>query len=455
LRAVIVGNGVAGIEAALAIRRREAKWDITIVSEESDNFFSRTALMWVCSGQMSHRDIEPYERDLYAREQLERVRGRAIGIDAEAKTLKLAGDLDDVHYDKLVIACGSAPRRGPWPGSDLRGVGHFVTLSDLEWLERELYGDPVRERPPRADAHLSRSTEGSPYLFREPASVKKGRSLTHAVVIGGGLVGIEAVEVLLAAKRRVTFLIREEWYWPMAIDARESEWIADRLREHGVDVRLSRSADAIVGDADGNVRAVRIDEKEIETDAVVVAIGVVPNTGWLEGSRVERDERGGIVVDESLGTSVEDVWAAGDCASVPWFDGSSRPEQLWYTARAQGRVAGRAVLGDDIRYDRGTWFNSAKLMDVEYTTVGLVNVGLDGEEDFFFEERGEVRSTTRIIIVDGRVVGMNLLGRRWDHSVLSRFIEERRSLDYVLEHLDEARFDTEFVPPLVIPAGAR
>jgi NAD(P)H-nitrite reductase large subunit len=135
---------------------------------------------------------------------------------------------------------------------------------------------------------------------------------------------------------------------------------------------------------------------------------------------------------------------------VPFHDGSHRPEQLWYTARAQGRVAARAVLGDDVRYERGTWFNSAKLADIEYTTVGLVNQALEGEESFFHEEKGPVKSTTRIVTVDGRVVGMNLLGRRWDHSVLVRFIEERRSLEYVLSHLFEASFDTEFVPPLVI-----
>jgi NAD(P)H-nitrite reductase large subunit len=449
LRAVIVGNGVAGIEASLAIRDREPSWDVTVVSEESDHFFSRTALMWVACGQLDHRDIEPYERDLYERAHLTRVRARAVGVNVQDKELALA-DGETLTYDALLVASGSRPRRPPWQGADLRGVGHFVTLSDLEWLERELYGDPVRERPPRPDAHLSRSTDDSPYAFREPAAAARGRPLERAVVIGGGLVGIEAVEVLLAAGKHVTFLIRDEHYWPMAIDSRESAWIADRLREHGVDVRLGESTRELVGDEAGNVARVVTDAGEIEADAVVVAIGVVPNTQWLEGSAIERDAAGGIVVSDSLATSAQGVWAAGDCASVRWHDGSHKPEQLWYTARAQGRVAARSILGDDARYDRGTWYNSAKLADIEYTSVGLVNAGIDGEESFFHEERGAVRSTTRIVSVDGRVIGMNLLGRRWDHSVLARFIEERRSISWVLDHLGEASFDTELVPPLVI-----
>ncbi|MCA9608822.1 MAG: FAD-dependent oxidoreductase, partial [Myxococcales bacterium] len=74
MKVVIVGNGVAGIEAALAVRAREPEWDVTLVSEESDHFFSRTALMWVHSGQLTHRDIEPYERDLYQRMRFQRVR---------------------------------------------------------------------------------------------------------------------------------------------------------------------------------------------------------------------------------------------------------------------------------------------------------------------------------------------------------------------------------------------
>jgi hypothetical protein len=148
---------------------------------------------------------------------------------------------------------------------------------------------------------------------------------------------------------------------------------------------------------------------------------------------------------------------------VTWFNGWKRPEQLWYTGRDQGRVAGRSLLGDTAEYARGIWYNSAKLMDIEYTTVGLVNMNVEGagekaaapEQNWYFEERGAVRSTSRIVTCDGRVVGFNFLGRRWDHSVLIRWIEEHRSLEYVLGHLDEARFDTEFVPPLVIPRSAK
>lgn len=452
MRIVILGNGVAGIEAALTVRRREPEWPITIVSEESDHFFSRTALMWVFSGQMSHEDIEPLERDAYERLGIRRVRARAVGVDVEAKTLQLAGGLRPLPYDRLLIACGSRPRPGPWPGSDSPGVGHFVTLQDLAWYEKEVHGGAsTAGDPPNAEAHLAATTEDSPYRFREVAAKRRGKAATKPAVIGGGLIGIEAVEVAVAAGLQPHFFIREEWFWPIALEPREAKWISDRMSEHGVQVHLEHEVESLDAGPDGAIQQVTTDHGSFDTDCVVISIGVIPNTDWLSGSAIDIDPRGGILVDPRLRTSAPDVFSAGDCASVTWFDGSQRPEQLWYTARDQGRIAGQGLLGDTAEYGRGIWYNSAKLMDIEYTTVGLVNWNVEREQNWFFEERGSVRSTTRIVVQDGRVVGFNLLGRRWDHTILIRWLEERRSLEWVLHHMHEAAFDTEFVPALKLP----
>jgi NADPH-dependent 2,4-dienoyl-CoA reductase/sulfur reductase-like enzyme len=441
MHVAIVGNGVAGMEAALAIRNREPAWDITLVSEESDHFFSRTALMYVLAGQLSYRDVEPLERDVYERMRFTRVRARAVGVDAAAKRLLIEGQ-DPIAYDRLVLACGSKPSAPPCAGGDLRGVGHFVSLQDLQWLEAEIHGRPGVDLPPRHELSRPR-IDGSPYASR-PVSTR-GHPARKPVVIGGGLIGVEVVETMIAAGLRPTFLIREEWFWPIALDARESAWVADALRGHGVDVRLEEIALEIRDDGKGNAGGVRTSRGDIEADLVVVAIGVRPNTDWI-GDAIARDEVGGILVDDRLRTSVRDIWACGDCTSVPCAHGPVQPEQLWYTARDQGRVAGASVLGDDVKYRRPVWYNSAKLMDIEYTTVGFVNLNRKGEENWFYEEKGRVRSTTRIVHANGRVIGFNFLGRRWDHSVCMRWIEERRSLDYVREHLNEAAFDTEFVP---------
>jgi len=451
LRIVIIGNGVAGMQAAMTIRKREPDWEITVISEESDHFFSRTALMYIMCGQLSHQDIEPLERDAYANLGLKRVRARATGIDTEARTVLMAGDHPSVPFDRLIVAVGSRPAPAPfWKGyGALRGIGHFVTHQDLQWLEREVHGGPSRGGDaPRPDAHLAYSTPDSPYQPRLDAASSRGSRPKNVAVIGGGLIGVESVEVLLKAGYNPHFLIREDWFWPMAIDQAESTWIAEEMGHHGVNVHLQTNVTGFEGDGNGNLALTKTDKGDLETELVVVAIGVKPNTTWLADGPLQIDKFGGILVDEGLQTNVEGIFACGDCASVRWFNDVVRPEQLWYTARDQGRIAGKRALGDDVTYSRGLFYNSAKLMDIEYTTAGYVGWQLEGEQEFFFHEKDKVRSTTRIVHRNGAVIGFNMLGRRWDHSILLRWIEQRRSLAWVKAHLNEARFDTEFVPPL-------
>ncbi len=449
---VIVGNGVAGIEAALAARARDPGAEITVVSEESEHFFSRTALMYALSGQLALRDIEPHPRDLYARHRLRRVRARAVGVDVVGRRLLLGGGLAPLPYTRLLLACGSRPRSAPWPGAELPGIGHFVTMQDLSWLEAELHGGPGRGgAPPAPEAHLPSSGPDSPYWPRLTARAVRGRRPQHPVVIGGGLIGCEVVETLLAAGLKPRFLIKQEWFWPAFLDATEAGWVAEHLREHGVEVHLETEVAGFEAGRDGVVSAVRTTQGGFPCDLAVIAIGVRPNTDWLASSAIARDKDGGILVDERLRTSAPEVLAAGDCASVPWADGRQAPEPLWYTGRDQGRVAGRRLAGEDATYRRGVWYNSAKFLDLEYTTVGLVGRGLPGERSWTHEERGRVRSLTRLVAQGERLVGFNALGRRWDHELIARWIAEERSLSWARANLTRASYDTELVPPLELP----
>jgi NADPH-dependent 2,4-dienoyl-CoA reductase/sulfur reductase-like enzyme len=415
---VIVGNGVCGMEAALLLRARDTAARITLVSSEHPHFFSRPAIMYVFAGQLRVADTEPYDRGLYQRMGFERVGRRVVSVDAAGHRLGFH-DAPDLTWDRLLLAVGSAARPAPWPGADGPGVHGFVTLRDLEALD---------------------------------AAAKRGQ---RAIVIGGGLIGVEAAEVLHHRGLEVAFLVRENWYFPVALESREAALVAEHLRGHGVDVRLGAETQEILRHPDGGLRGVRAGGVEFPADLVVSAIGVVPNTSFLASSAVPLARNGAIEVDGALRTTLPDVWAAGDCANVLWSDGTRRPEQLWYTARDQGRVAARSMLGDDVSYRRGAWYNSAKFFDIEYTTVGLVpallnfdNTPLDpGPELRSWFARDPVRPVSQRIVLKGeRVVGFNMLGSRWDHELLLRWIEERRDLPFVLDHLDQARFDEEFEP---------
>jgi len=427
MRYTILGNGVCGMEAALALRRRDGEAAIALVSAEHDHLFSRPALMYVFAGQLRLADTEPYDRGLYERMAFERVRGRVSRLEAAQRRLQLE-DGRQVGYDRLLLAVGSTARPAPWEGAVGAGLHYFVTLQDLEGLDRV------------------------------------ARAGMRAVVIGGGLIGVEVAEILRARGLAVTFVIRERWYFPLALDEREAGLVSEHMRAHGCDVRLGVNVAAIERGGGGGVSGVRLETGEVvPCDLAVSAIGVVPQTAFLEGSGLQLAKGGAIEVDEALRTSLPDVWAAGDCANVTWVDGSRRPEQLWYTARDQGRVAAASMLGDPAAYRRGTWYNSAKFFDLEYTTAGWVPVQLNWDNtpldpgpevrDWFQRVPGRVESQ-RIVLKGERVVGFNMLGGRWNHEPLLEWIQERRGLDWVLKRLHEAQFDEELSPRFRVYEGA-
>ena len=415
MAAVVVGNGVCGIEAALALRAREPEAEIAVVSSEHDHFFSRPALMYVFAGQLTLKDTEPHDRGLYERMRFTRVRDGVASLDTGARTLALASGAT-LPYDRLLLAVGSLARAAPWPGAGGPGVHSFVTLRDLERLD---------------------------------ADARPGR---RAVVIGGGLIGVEAAEILAHRGLRVTFVIRETWYFPVALERREAALVADHVRGHGIDVRLGAAVEEIRRGPGGEVVAVRVNGEDVPCDLVVSAIGVVPNTAFLAGSGLDLSPMGAIEVDAGLRTGAAGVWAAGDCANVDWIDGTRRPEQLWYTARDQGRAAAASMAGDAVAYRRGHWYNSAKFFDLEYTTAGWIPVSLDADNQpvpaeagltTWFHRAPGAFASERIVCRDGVAIGFNMIGGRWNHEPLLQWIDERRSLDWVVARLGEAQFDEE------------
>jgi len=411
---VIVGNGVAGIEAAFQIRERYEpdRARITVVSDETEYFFSRTALMYSFMNKLKRRDMEPYERSVYDRQEIELVRDRVVDLDADRQRLGLR-DGDDIPYDKLLLAVGANPRMIPFDGLDAvdEGVVNFVSMQDLDDCER-----------------LTPSTD-------------------RAVVVGGGLIGVELVECLDFHGVDVTFLVREPYFWPIGLHREEGEMVTEHIRSHGIDLRHDEELAEIVPEHDdgGRVAAVRSDQgNEYPCQMLGIAIGVVPNIEWLEDVATPPDTDRGILVDRSFETSLDNVWAAGDCVEIVTDEGDNILEHIWYTAERHGRLAGRSMLGDEIEYEQPIFYNSAKFMEIEYTTVGDVTTAPDGTRSLYRKMPGEPISQRILYDDDGEVIGFNMLGSRWDHRILMRWIRERRQLDWVLERLEDAQFDVEF-----------
>jgi NADPH-dependent 2,4-dienoyl-CoA reductase/sulfur reductase-like enzyme len=404
MKYVIIGNGVAGIAAAFTIRSREATADITVISGESDYFYSRTALMYSFMDRMSLRDLEPHERKIYDRQSIRRVRAWVVDLNASEHTIKLdSGEI--VPYDRLLLSTGSVPRRPDWKGLEQAGEGvcHFVSLQDLENCE------------------------------------KLTRTSRQVVLVGGGLIGIELAECIVHHGRELTFLVREPWYWPVALGNEEGAMISAHIRRHGVNLLLNDEVAEVIAGSRGRVRAVRTTSGgEFPCQMLAIAIGVRPCIDWLARVSTPPAMGRGIIVDYDFSTSLPDVFAAGDCAETP-----IGVEQLWYSAKRQGELAGRSMLGDSIEYRPPVFYNSSKFFEIEYTTVGRVNDAPADAVNLYHRFPGR-ETSIRIVEHGGAVIGFNMLGSRWNHTILERWILERRSLKYVLSALHQAQFDVEF-----------
>ena len=410
---VIIGNGIAGITAARHIRKFSNK-KITIIAAEADYFFSRTALMYVYMGHMRWRDIEPYEPWFWEKNRLELKKAYVEKIDTDSQTLYFKED-GSLKYDKLIIASGSTTSYYGWEGQDLKGVLGLVSKKDLEDLEKYA---PNNKKCPRA------------------------------VIIGGGLIGVEMAEMLRFRKIEVTMLVREAAFWAGVLPKPEAQMISRHVISHGVDLRHNAQLDKILGDDNGNVRAVITkDGEEIPCCVVGITTGVKPQISFLEYSKIEIDK--GILVNKKLETNIANIYAIGDCAQQRKPIGN-RPvvEAVWYTGRMMGEAVAQTICGKPFEYKPGNWFNSAKFFDIEYQTYGWVfseSRKKEYETQFHWKCNSDLRCATISYHKNsGEFLGINTFGIRMKQEVFDNWLNEKRSVDYVIENLKQANFDPEF-----------
>jgi len=367
---VIAGASLAGANAADELREQGFEGRIVLVGAEPHLPYERPPLTkGLLRGESALDEALVFGAEHYAERDIElRLGVRAESIDLAAHELVL-GDDERIAYDRLLIATGAEPIRLPVPGADLDGV---LLLRSVD--------DAVRLRERVADG---------------------GR----VVVIGGGWIGMEAAASLRQLGAEVTVVEAAEAPLVRVVGATLGKVFADLHREQGVEVLTGTGLERF--DGDGKVAAaVLADGRRIECDVALVGVGVRPVQALAERAGLATSN--GIEVSASLQTSDPGVFAAGDVAlAVHPRYGRLRVEH-WENARQQGRLAARAMLGQDVVYDRIPYFFS------DQYDLGLEYSGLAVPDDELVV-RGDLQTREFIAfwLRDGRVAaGMNV--NVWD-----------------------------------------
>ena len=360
-------------------------------------------------GHMKYENTKPYEDSFWKKNRISLLKDEVISIDGKSKTL-FCKDSHPLEYDYLVIACGSVPNKFGWPGQDLNGVRGLYSYQDLDYL-----------------------TNYTP-------------SIKRAVIVGGGLIGVEMAEMFHSRHIGVDFLVRESSFWKNILPSKESELVNREIRRNGINLRLSTELKEIVSDNDNSVKSVMTSKnEEIECDFVGLTVGVRPNIDFLKQSSIEIDK--GVLVNEYFETNVEDVYAIGDCAQFRSPLPDRRPiEQVWYTGRMHGETVAQTICTKKTNYNPGIWFNSAKFFNIEYQTYGIVPPHNSHDQQSFYWEHPDRKKLIHIVYEKAtRIVkGFNFFGIRYRHHTCNEWIEKGMTIDYVIDNLHIANFDPEF-----------
>jgi 3-phenylpropionate/trans-cinnamate dioxygenase ferredoxin reductase subunit len=384
---VIVGASLAGAKAAEELRNQGFDGRVVLIGAEPELPYERPPLSKdYLRGESEREKARVHDEGFYREHEIELLTGEAAtGLDPSGGRVTLKGG-QDLEFDRLLLATGAEPRRLDVPGADLEGVYYLRTLADCDSLRERLDGE--------------------------------GR----VAVVGAGWIGSEVAASARQRGLEVTVIDPLELPNERIFGREIGEFYRDVHAQHGVQLLLGEGVDAIEGD--GAVQRVRTGSgKMVECDFAVVGVGVTPRVELAHEAGLEVDN--GVVVDERLRASVENVFAAGDVANAwhPFFEQRIRVEH-WANALNQGPAAARSMLDQDISYDRIPYFFS------DQYEVGMEYSGYATEwDEVVFRGDRDGGEFVAFWLRRGRVVaGMNV--NVWDvNEHVQGLIRSRRVVD--------------------------
>jgi nitrite reductase (NADH) large subunit len=378
MKYLIIGHSAAGVGALEAIRHIDPDSPITVISRENEPVYSRCLLSYYLADTLTREELLFRPSDFFRKLKAEIVLGQtAVSVDPNRKSV-LCEDGTVYGYDKLLIATGSTAKIPDHLDAAIEGVSVLRTLADAV---------TIKERIERA---------------------------RHAVVLGGGLVGLKAAFGLRKAGLDVSVVVRSGHVLSQMIDKGGAEIVQKILVQNGIRPLTGSDVTKVISKA-GSVETVEMEGgaegKLIQPcDILVVAKGVRSNTRLIEGTAIEKEW--GIITDSNMSTSVTDIYAAGDVAET--FDIALERRSgnaLWTCAVQQGRIAGFNMAGVERHYDGSVSMNSINFPGVDLISFGVVRPEMNAGYEVIVDSRPESNIYKKIVLKENRIKGLILINR--------------------------------------------
>jgi NAD(P)H-nitrite reductase large subunit len=402
MKYLIIGNSAAAIGAVEGIRSQDTDGEIIIVAGENFHTYSRPLISYLMAGKIDRNKMYYRPRDFYRRHQVQFYAGeKAVRIIPREKSVHIAPSNLNLDYDRLLITAGGTPVRPSALEGNYDNLLYFHSWDDMTELSARLKSD-----------HPSR-----------------------IVVVGGGLIGLKAAESLKLRRQQVTVIEAGSYLLNSVMDAEGAEIIADYLTARGIEIMVNNPVVRVEGDTVINHLFLQ-NGRRIDCDLVILAAGVKPNLNCLEGAGL--DSENGILVNQSMQSSLSDIYAAGDIAQV--YDESEQEYRLMPIlpeAYRQGRTAGLNMAGGNFLH-QGQVFNSIPLLGLNIASAGTNSVT---DTDLEIIQRRDGQYNYRRLTLQNQVLkGFIMIGDLNRCGILRSLIQQQTDVSAIKNRLLENDF---------------
>lgn len=406
---LIIGGSAAGVTAAETLRKQDKKSDITLISDEEFPVYSRCLLTYLIADSVNQDGLYFKAQNFYKANRIKTYLGkRAISIDAKKKKVSLE-DGKQLPYDKLLLATGASPKGVDIPGIDKKSVFTVRKIGDAR------------------------------------AIINMLASVREVAVLGGGLIGLRDAYALSLRHKKVTVVVRSPQVLSQMVDAAAARIIASTLEKNGIRIITGVAAAEVTGGE--SVEGILLDNGDkLDCQLIVIGKGVSPNTELASSAAIKVGD--GIIVDQFLRTSDENIFAAGDVAET--YDiarGAKRINALWPCAVEQGEIAALNMSGKKAVYDGSLSMNSADFFGLGCISMGITKV--KDEENYEIISKTEEDKYKKFVLKENIIVGMILVGDIKCAGIVSALIKNRIDISSVKHLLLEDSFDYAKIMPLV------